>query len=201
MIDWPMTFPKVFDLLGWNIQVYHTHMIFTPGTGQGADPIIRNWHQDSDRLNHELGPAPQPRVSLKVGFFLTDCLQTGRGNFAVVPGSHLNDSMINRNLRHLDPPGATEVLVPRGGIVLFDRRIWHTGSPNYTETPRKALFYGYSYRWLRPRDNMTIDHLIEKCDPIRRQLLGDCPSGGYGYTSPNPHDVPLRAWMEQHPCL
>ena len=68
MIDWPVTFPKVFDILGWNIQIYHSHMIVTPGAGQGADPGKRGWHQDSDRLNHELETTPQPRVSLKVAF-------------------------------------------------------------------------------------------------------------------------------------
>ena len=114
--------------------------------------------------------------------------------------AYLDDSMIDREQRDVDPPGAAEVLVPRGSIVLFDRRIWHTGSPNYADTPRKALFSGYSYRWLRPRDDMTVDHVIGRCDLIRRQLLGDCPSGGYGYTSPKPQDVPLRSWMEQNPC-
>ena len=56
----------------------------------------------------------------------------------------------------------------------------------------KALFYGYSFRWIRPRDDMTVDHYMERCDPIRRQLLGDAPSGGRGYSSPMPEDVPLK---------
>ena len=199
MIDWPVTFPKVLDLLGWNIQIYHSHMIVTPGAGQGADPGKRGWHQDSDRLNHELETTPQPRVSLKVAFFLTDCSERGRGNFAALPGSHLDESAIDREQRDVDPPGATEVLVPRGGIVLFDRRVWHTGSPNHADIPRKALFYGYSYRWLRPRDDMTVAHVMERCDPIRRQLLSASPSGWHGYTSPKPQDVPLRDWLEQNP--
>ena len=84
-------------------------------------------------------------------------------------------------------------------MVLFDRRIWHTGTPNRGAIPRKALFYGYSYRWLRPRDDMTVEHCMEPSDPIRRQLLGDSPSGLHGYTSPKPSDVPLREWIEQHP--
>lgn len=59
------------------------------------------------------------------------------------------------------------------------------------------LFYGYSYRWLRPRDDMTVDHLMDRYGPIRRQLLG-AGTGGMGYTSPGPEDVPLKAWMERH---
>ena len=88
----------------------------------------------------------------------------------------------------------------RGGAVLFDRRLWHTGTQNHANFPRKVLFYGYSYRWLRPRDDMTIDHCLKRSDPIRRQLLGTSPSGLHGYTSPQPDDVPLRAWMEQNPA-
>ena len=45
---------------------------------------------------------------------------------------------------------------------------------------------------------MTVAHLMERCDPIRRQLLGASPSGGYGYTSPAEEDVPLRAWIREH---
>ena len=199
LLDLPQTFMKVVDILGWNIQIYHTHMMITPGAGQGADPGKRGWHQDSDRLNRELETDPQPRVSLKVAFFLSDCSVAGRGNFGAVPGSHLTNALVDPERRDVDPPGATVVLVPRGGMVMFDRRIWHTGTENYADFPRKALFYGYSYRWLRPRDDMRVEHYLERCDPIRRQLLGTSPSGGHGYTSPQPGDVPLRAWLERNP--
>ncbi len=59
------------------------------------------------------------------------------------------------------------------------------------------LFYGYSYRWLRPRDDMTVAHYLDRCDPIRQQLLGVTHSGGRGYTSPTSEDVPLRVWLEE----
>ena len=39
---------------------------------------------------------------------------------------------------------------------------------------------------------------MARSDPIRRQLLGASPSGGFGYTSPKPEDVPLKAWIEEH---
>jgi ectoine hydroxylase-related dioxygenase (phytanoyl-CoA dioxygenase family) len=81
--------------------------------------------------------------------------------------------------------------------VFFDRRLWHSASPNHSNITRKVLFYGYSYRWLRPRDNMTVDRYIERSDPIRRQLLG-ASTGGLGYTSPSDEDVPLRDWIKAH---
>lgn len=57
---------------------------------------------------------------------------------------------------------------------------------------------GYSYRWLRPRDDMTVAHYLESADPIRRQLLGMSPNGGFGYTSPTDEDVPLKTWLSEH---
>src|SRR6266446_6869418 len=30
LLDWPRTFPKVWGLLGWHIQLYHSHMNVTP---------------------------------------------------------------------------------------------------------------------------------------------------------------------------
>ena len=55
---------------------------------------------------------------------------------------------------------------------------------DFSDLTRKVMFYGYSYRWLQPRDDMTVEHLMDRSDPIRRQLLGASPSGGFGYASP-----------------
>ena len=54
------------------------------------------------------------------------------------------------------------------------------------------------YRWLRPRDGMRVEHYLNHCTPIQKQLLGVSYSGGRGYTSPTPEDAPLKAWHEEH---
>ena len=158
---------------------------------------MQGWHQDSDRVNHEIESSPRPRISVKMAYFLSDCSEAGRANFWVVPGSHLLDAYEIPDDGSL-PRNAVPVLVPQGGAVLFDRRIWHSASSNVSAIARKVLFYGYSYRWLRPRDDQTVEHLFERSDPIRRQLLGYAPTGGYGYTSPTDEDVPLRVFLRQH---
>ena len=201
LVDWYKTFPKVWDILGWNIQLYHSHLNVTPPQPEsgGQRHMGLSWHQDSDRLNKELETRPRPRISLKVGFFLTDCTAPDRGNFYVVPGSHLQDTInLPNGDRRAELPDGKAVLVPAGTAVFFDRRIWHSASANYWRESRKVLFYGYSYRWLRPRDNMTVSHFFDQLDPIRQQLFGAAPTGGYGYTSPQPEDVPLRGWLEAH---
>jgi hypothetical protein len=53
LLDWPKTFPKVWGLLGWNIQLYHSHMTVTPVVPSEERPAKKRlgWHQDSGRLN------------------------------------------------------------------------------------------------------------------------------------------------------
>jgi ectoine hydroxylase-related dioxygenase (phytanoyl-CoA dioxygenase family) len=114
-----------------------------------------------------------------------------------LPGSHLHNEFPGTDRKQM-PEGAVPVCVPAGSAVFFDRRLWHSGSANYWTEPRRVLFYGYSYRWLRPRDDMTVEHLLDSCDPIRQQLLGVSHSGGRGFTSPTDEDVPLRSWLEEH---
>jgi ectoine hydroxylase len=200
LLDWPRTFPKVWGILGWHIQLYHTHMNVTPPQPSGQEPPKKRlqWHQDSDQLNRDLETNPRPRISLKVGYFLTDTSEAGAGNMFVLPGSHLWNQIPFPDDNLSNPEGAVPLRVRPGTAVFFDRRLWHTPSPNTSGQTRKVLFYGYSYRWLRPRDDMTVSHLMDRCDPIRRELLGASPTGGYGYTSPTDEDVPLRTWLREH---
>ncbi len=199
LLDWHKIFPKVWGILGWNIQLYLTHMDITPPPPPDAEQEKKRlgWHQDSGRLNSELETDPRPRVSVKVGYFLTDTTEVGRGNFYVIPGSHTQNKLEFPADEVSDPEGATPVCVPPGTAVIFDRRIWHSRSPNESDVTRKVLFYGYSYRWLRPRDDMTVGNFMDKCDPIRQQLLGASTSW-HGYTSPTDEDVPLRVWLAEH---
>ena len=200
LIDLPTTFMKVVDILGWHIQLYHSHIIFTPPLPkERADKWHRlGWHQDSGRLNIDLESNPRPRISLKVGFFLTDTSETNRGNFHVIPRSHLSNKLQMPEDVDKDHSDATPVQANAGDAVFFDRRLWHAAGRNTSDVTRMALFYGYSYRWLRPRDNMTVEHYMADADPIRKQLLGYSPNGGFGYTSPTDEDVPLKTWLVEN---
>ncbi len=198
LVDWYRTFPKVFGILGWNIQLYHSHLNVTyPRESEDKQDKVLGWHQDSGRMCIEIDNVfPQPRFSLKVGYFLSDCSEPGRGNFHLIPGSHLKkDIEFPNDDRSIKIEESIPVLAPPGSAVYFDRRIWHSASANYWEHARKVLFYGYSYRWIRPRDNMTVD--FTGMDPIRQQLFGSATEGG-GYSSPKDEDVPLRTWIREH---
>ena len=200
MIDWPKTFMKVIDILGWHIQLYHSHVIYTPPLPEEVRYAKRRlgWHQDSGRINLDIESVPRPRISLKVGFFITDTSAKDRGNFHVVPGSHRRNKLFLPDDLTSDPPDAIPIHTKPGDAVFFDRRLWHAAGRNTSTVLRRALFYGYSYRWLKPRDNMTVEHYMADADPVRKQLLGASPNGGFGFTSPTDEDVPLKAWLEEH---
>ncbi len=199
LIDWHRTFPKVWGILGWNIHLYHTHITVTPPVPLEDRPSKKrlHWHQDSGRVSLDIETIPAPRISVKIGYFLTDVSEGGRGNFSVIPGSHLTDEVEYPADGVSNPSDAHEVRVPAGTAVIFDRRIWHAGGWNFSDITRKVLFVGYSFRWFHPRDQMTVSHYMDRCDPIRRQLLGS-KTGNLGLTSPREDDVPLREWMREH---
>ncbi|MCZ6634520.1 MAG: phytanoyl-CoA dioxygenase family protein [bacterium] len=199
LVDLPQILPKVWGILGWNIKLYVTQLVMTPPVpAEDQRKTIDGWHRDSGRLNIELETVPKPRVSLKVGFFLTDTTTEEVGNFYVIRGSQLQNEVVIPEDGGTLPEGAQAVRVNAGSAVIFDRRIWHSSSRNFSDITRKVLFYGYSYRWLQPRDDMTVAHLMEGSDPIRRQLLGASPNGGFGFTSPKDEDVPLKVWLQEH---
>lgn len=197
LLDWPRVFPKVWGVLGWNIYLYHSHMDATPPANPATTTWNVAWHQDSMRVNDEIETHPRPRLSLKVGYYLTDVTAADRGNTLIVPGSHLQDEIDLPQDGVSNPAGSQPLCVKAGSAVLLDRRIWHSRSMNTSSLTRKVLWYGYSYRWLKPKDAMTVEHLWSRVDPVRRQLLGGGQSAN-GVYDPGDGDVPLRDWLEQH---
>lgn len=197
LVDFAPVLPKVWGILGWNIYLYHAHLIVTPPNGEAPNDRTFGWHQDSGRVNREMESHPRPRLSLKVAYFLSDTSEPGRGNFWVVPNSHLQDTIDKPADGEGQPKGAIPVLAKPGDAVFFDRRLWHAASPNWSDITRRVLFYGYGYRWIRTKDDMTVSSLWEKSDPIRRQLLGWGVNAN-GFFSPTDEDVPLKVWLQEH---
>lgn len=197
LAGYPTTFPKVWGILGWNIYLYHSHLDVTPPADEESLTWQVAWHQDSMRVNDEIETSPRPRLSLKIGFYLTDVSEPQRGNTLVVPGSHLQDELDCPADGVSNPAGAVPLCLRAGSAVLVDRRIWHSRSANTSELTRKVIWLGYSYRWLKPKDEMTVAHLYPRLDPIQRQILGDGASAN-GVYDPRDEDVPLQGWLQEH---
>lgn len=142
LIDLPTTFPKVWGLMGWNIQLFHTQMVITPPHTQERIEKRFGWHQDNNRMNKDFETArpTHPRVSMKVAFFLSDTREEGRANFYIVPGSHVSGAVHFANDDDLMPEGALATQVKPGDALFFDRRLFHAASPNISDAERRVLF-------------------------------------------------------------
>jgi hypothetical protein len=78
--------------------------------------------------------------------------------------------------------------------------VWHSRSTNRSERVRKLMFIGYTYRWIRPLDEVVADQStdwFQGLTPLQQQLLGYGPDHAsfWGITQGGriDDDIPLRA--------
>jgi ectoine hydroxylase len=207
LLDHPVTFPYVWSLLGWNIHVYHSHLDVHPPL-LARRPFRFEWHQDGGRQNREVETDPRPRLSVKLAYWLSDVSEPGRGNFKVVPGSHLANWISGpprRDVAWPDPDGAIEVTADPGDVVVFDRRLWHARSDNYSLYTRRAMFFGYTYRWVAMRDEnegIWSSDWADQLSPVQRQLLGGIKGGDGDHAWGHfPSSTPLYGWLKERNLL
>ena len=206
LIDHPAVFPVICAELGWNIHVYHAHLDVTRPRATPREPPVWGWHQDGGRQNLDLaGLGPRPRLSLKVAFWLSDVSEPGRGNMLVIPGSCERNALPRprAGAPFRQPRRAVPVLAEAGDALIFDRRLWHSRSDNLSPITRKAIFVAYTFRWIRPRDELGVDPGDPRCaalSPVRHQLLGE-PAGPHAHWGLAPEGAPLRAELERSGAL
>jgi hypothetical protein len=89
--------------------------------------------------------------------------------------------------------------------VFFDRRIWHTRSRNHSQYTRKAVFFGYTYRWTAIRDDIApirASDRLARLTPVQQQLLGGAadPGGDHAWGH-HPATTPLYGWLKEQGLL
>jgi ectoine hydroxylase-related dioxygenase (phytanoyl-CoA dioxygenase family) len=201
ILDWPATFPLMAEILGWNIQLTTSHVFVRTPTPQAQNTFKAiDWHADGPNPKFPAINGVTPRMYAKIGYFLTDLSRPDKGNLRVVPSSHLSAHRPENDPATGEPIGAIQVLTQPGDAVLFEQRTWHAVGPNYSDEPRKNIYIGYCYRWLKAIDFITQSpELIAKGNPIQRQLLGHITHElSYYLPGRSPEDVPLQAWLEEH---
>jgi ectoine hydroxylase-related dioxygenase (phytanoyl-CoA dioxygenase family) len=182
LLDHRPVLDVLVEALGTNIFMYHCHLDVHPPRSMPTTTWM--WHQDGGVQNRDLETTPRPRLSIKVAYFLTDVSEPGRGNFVVLPGSHRRNTIVRPPDGTNDLPGAVPILAEPGDAVLFDRRLWHMRGDNASVLTRKALFLAYTYRWIRPRDELALPaSVVAMMTPAQRQLAGVDT------------DDPIRFWM------
>ncbi|MEU3456567.1 phytanoyl-CoA dioxygenase family protein [Micromonospora sp. NPDC006766] len=214
LLTHPITFPYVWGLLGWNIYTHHNHLDVTPPAREPERPYW-GWHQDGYRQNSDpetLDPElPRPMFSLKVAYVLSDLTETGRGATKILPGSHVRNTLPRPDdvsVHHPDPDGTVEITAEPGDAFVFDRRLWHSRSTNRSAVTRKMLFVGYTYRWIRPLDDLHVDRegsWWAARTPVQRQLLGEgkhtANYWGINWDGQVDDGIPLRHELKQRQLL
>ena len=192
--------PLVIQLLGSNLQLSTSHLIYRHPDPAGTPDSIRRpgWHRDGGRTQLDLGQDNYPRLGLKCAFYLTDLSEPNSGVTMLAPGSNQLKEGIAIPEGEVDPRNALEPLLNPGDCVIFEYRTWHAGAPNFTDRTRKAVMIGYCYRWLKPMDYVKQDpSFLDGLSDIERYLVGEevddtpefQPSGGFN---------PLNEWCEKH---
>jgi len=151
-----------------NIHIYHSHIDVHPPEEETGNAW--RWHEDGGRQTADLDF--RARLSVKLGWWLSDCEEEGYGNLEVIPGSNHWTDPLPRTPGQT-PEGAIPVLAKAGDVTLFERRIWHGRGTNTSDRTRAVVFYGYSPRWVTQREFPSAEQLAAaEGDPLRRQLIG-----------------------------
>ncbi|WP_320669466.1 phytanoyl-CoA dioxygenase family protein [Patulibacter defluvii] len=170
VVDWPPLLALAVELLSPNIYINHSHLdVHPPHPPTGA----HRWHRDNGLMGRDMRLLwrDQPRVTLKVAIYLTDVESADDGALEVVPRSHLD---AESRYPTEEQPDGVPILGPAGTVAVFDARLWHRRRDNLGARTRRAMFWGYSYRWMTSRDTPFADVPAWATQPpVRRQLLGD----------------------------
>jgi ectoine hydroxylase-related dioxygenase (phytanoyl-CoA dioxygenase family) len=187
----PRTFAAVAYLLGhYSIQLQQSNLIEARPSNERR---LTGWHSDGGIPTIAVNGI-RAMSSLKVGYFLTDLTEPDSGSLMVVPGSHRLQGP--PPFSGTEPVGATQLLVRPGDAVIFQQGVWHAAAPNLASRSRIALYYGYSYRVMRPVDYQRMpEAVLARSTPVERQLLGETVTH-QGYYVPTAADVPLKPWFE-----
>lgn len=207
LLDHPKAFKYIWSMLGWNVHVYHSHVDVHPQIHERQKDWW-HWHQDGGRQNREIETDPRARLSVKLAYWLSDLSETERGNFTVLPGSHLTNWLPgppSRGVPWPQPEGALQITANPGDLVVFDRRLWHARSDNYSTITRVGAFFGYTYRWVAGRDEVA--HLPGTPEwanftAVQQQLLGGVGVGDGDHAWGHyPESTPLYGELKRQGLL
>lgn len=147
MMTYPPLMPYVTTLLNAKPHHHASDLIVEhPQTGRGM-----GWHLDGHDNGYRNLGFPIPLLQLKVGYYLNDMTQPGRGNLCVIPGSHKTQREPDaQDLQSTELfEGAIQVCAPAGSAVLFHNALWHSGGPwTQADGARWMLYYAYEHPWM-----------------------------------------------------
>ena len=172
--------PRFWQLLDVNpVFGYVKHLLCENPRLMTSELLIRQPNDDDPVAWHDDGPAypsyrslaiPAPLMQLKVGYFLTDCLEEGMGNLTVDSyGSHKRKDSPEINFENL--PIMKQVCLGRGDAVLFHNALWHRVVDNPKRVERKNIYIGYCLPWMAPMDRSASSDILRASMPKEKQQI------------------------------
>ena len=188
------TVPLVVQLLGPNIHLHSTTIIYKRPEARDAPTFRRGWHRDI-RMARDLGHEGLPLAGIKICYCLTDFQEPNSGMTLLARGTHLRNEPLRIPKGAVDPTDAEvcDLQLKAGDALFFEHRTFHTAAPNRSDRTSKVVIYGYAYRWMRQEvylESPDAQQLVQT-DPITRQLLG-------GYRDVDTPPWALDRWAKKH---
>jgi len=175
MISHPTGVSYVMQLLGPNIHLHSTALIYKRPSRSDAPAFRRGWHRDI-RIPKDLGHQFLPRVGIKICYALTDFQEPNSGMTLLARGTHMRTAPLVLPEGAVEPTGVElcDLQLEAGDAFLFDNRLFHTAAPNLSDRTSKVVMLGYAFRWMKQEIYLeTLDpSYFRQIHPITRQLLG-----------------------------
>ncbi len=200
LLTHPKILPLVVQLLGANLQLMTSHLIYKQPDPAGTPTTHRDpgWHRDYLQAMNDLGHFSIPRLELKCAYYFTDLSEPNSGATMVVPGSNQLKEAITIPDGAADPAGAVEPQLNPGDCLLFENRTYHAGAANLSSWTRKGIMIGYGYRWVMPMDFRKQEPaFVENLNPLERYLVGEAYDDVDGF-QPSGGANPLKEWCAEH---
>ena len=195
LLDCPRSAPFAWQILNWNVQMITSHLIVLPSLGEKPPNEVKNKigiHRDGGTSAREM-QEPHPRIMLKIAYAISDQTDVSSGATVLVPGSNRMNGTPPTDPETGGPRGVISMNIKAGDAFVFEQRTWHGIGHNWSGKPRKTIFIGYAYRWVKPMDYVTMPkEIIDQCNPVQKQLLG-VVDNALSYYLPQDKDVPLKS--------
>jgi hypothetical protein len=199
LMDHPVTFPVVLELLGPYIQLSMSEVVVRPPNPEGSSLLHTDGGQAMRQIRVTEDSLP---LQLKIQYFLTDVDAPDSGNFTIVPGSHKRPLPEGGVEGGPYTPEAVQLRVQAGDAVLFPHALWHGYVTNRSDRTRKSLIYCYSQQCFRCFDyEKASPELLARCTPRQRRLIGDIGEWKYGSYFYSPPDQVELMTGEADSCL
>jgi ectoine hydroxylase-related dioxygenase (phytanoyl-CoA dioxygenase family) len=115
--------------------------------GQGLQGLHADWEE----------PVEPGDYCVCNSIWLLDDFTEENGATRIVPGSHRSRKLPQTDLPNPNAPypGEVKIIAPAGTVVVFNSHVWHGGTLNRTQQPRRAMHAYFCRRDLPPQTDQS----------------------------------------------